>query len=110
MKAKEDSSPGRSSNVTICGLSKEESQLLCLLAYFHSQSRFKLQDKLYLMPKKECLRISIAFVKLALDNKLLFISIYNMFKMSTLSPSFAIPSDFCAFLLQKSSHNKIDVH
>lgn len=94
-------------NVTIHGLNKEESQLLCLWHIFIYKVGSNCKTNFVLCPtKKVSLRISTAFVRLALANKLLFISIYNMFKMSTLPPTFAIPPDFCAFLLQKSSHDQ----
>ena len=70
-------------------------QLLCLLAYFHSKSRFRLQDNP--CPNKKSLGISTAFVKAGQADKIFFIFTYNVLKISRLPPTFAISSDFCIF-------------
>lgn len=69
--------------------------LLCLLAYFHSKSKFRLQDNP--CPNKS-LGISTAFVKGGQANKIFFIFTYNVLKISRLPPTLAISSDFCVFI------------
>lgn len=69
--------------------------LLCLLAYFHSKSKFRLQDNP--CPNKS-LGISTAFVKGGQANKIFFIFTYNVLKISRLPPTLAVSSDFCVFI------------
>ena len=72
-------------------------QLLCLLAYFHPKSQFRLQDNP--CPNKKSLGISTAFVKAGQANKIFFIFTYNVLKISRLPLTFAISSDFCILFL-----------